>query len=168
MLVLPLHNRVEDKALKAPSSRTANKSSHKDVAGQMNVPIRVLLVDDHTMMRQGLRSIVTAYDHLEVVGEAGDGVEAVELAQQLDPGGRHGHQYAKDGWDQSDAADQSPSAGHRRYRPVGESIGRYGTKMKAAGAAAYLTKESAVDALCHAIEQAVSYKQHPATRPDSQ
>jgi DNA-binding NarL/FixJ family response regulator len=34
--------------------------------------------------------------------------------------------------------------------------------MKAAGASAYLTKESAADALCHAIEQAVSYKQHRA------
>ncbi len=33
-------------------------------------------------------------------------------------------------------------------------------KMKAAGASTYLTKESAVDALCHAIEQAVSYTQH--------
>jgi len=40
-------------------------------------------------------------------------------------------------------------------------------KMKAAGAFTYLTKESAVDALCHAIEQAVSYTQHTAPRPDS-
>lgn len=37
------------------------------------------------MTRQGLRSIVTGYDHLEVVGEASDGAEAVELTQQLNP-----------------------------------------------------------------------------------
>jgi hypothetical protein len=38
-------------------------------------------------------------------------------------------------------------------------------KMKAAGAFAYLTKESAVDALCHAIEQAVLSKWHTAACP---
>jgi len=37
--------------------------------------------------------------------------------------------------------------------------------MKGAGAFTYLTKESAVDALCLAIEQAVSYKKHPVARP---
>jgi DNA-binding NarL/FixJ family response regulator len=38
-------------------------------------------------------------------------------------------------------------------------------KMKTAGAATYLTKESAVDALCQAIEQAMSCKQHTVARP---
>ena len=36
-------------------------------------------------MREGLRSIVSAYSHLEVVGEAEDGEEAVTLAERLDP-----------------------------------------------------------------------------------
>lgn len=83
-LVLPLPCRVEDKVLHAKSPGTAKVQS-KHSALQKNGPIRVLLVDDHTMMRQGLRSIVTAYDHFEVVGEAGDGAEAVELAQRLNP-----------------------------------------------------------------------------------
>lgn len=169
MLVLPLLNRVEDKALKAPSSRTANKSSHKDFAGQKNRSIRVLLVDDHTMMRQGLRSIVTAYDRFEIVGEAGDGVEAVELAQQLDPDVvvMDINMPKMDGI----KATQRIKVHQPATVVIGLSVNQSADteqKMKAAGAAAYLTKESAADALCHAIEQAVSYRQHPATRPASQ
>ena len=41
-------------------------------------PIRVLLVDDHTVVRQGLRMVMSLEDDLEVVGEAANGREAVE------------------------------------------------------------------------------------------
>ena len=41
---------------------------------------RVLLVDDHAMVRQGLRSILETYPDLEVIGEAADGITAVEIA----------------------------------------------------------------------------------------
>ena len=47
--------------------------------------IRVLLVDDHAMVRQGLRSVLEAYTDVEVVGEASNGEEAVEMVQQLRP-----------------------------------------------------------------------------------
>ena len=47
--------------------------------------IRVLLVDDHLMLRQGLRTIVNQHPWLEVVGEAGDGLEAIELARTHKP-----------------------------------------------------------------------------------
>jgi DNA-binding NarL/FixJ family response regulator len=46
---------------------------------------KVLLVDDHAMMRQGLRSILDDFDDVEVVGEGQDGLEAVELACRLNP-----------------------------------------------------------------------------------
>jgi DNA-binding NarL/FixJ family response regulator len=46
---------------------------------------RVLLVDDHAMMRQGLRSILTGYSDLEVVGEAANGVEALCAVEQHRP-----------------------------------------------------------------------------------
>jgi CheY-like chemotaxis protein len=46
---------------------------------------RVLLVDDHAMVRQGLRSILETYPDLEVVAEASDGEEAVESAVSHDP-----------------------------------------------------------------------------------
>lgn len=47
--------------------------------------LRVLLVDDHAMVREGLRSILEGYQDLEVVGEAGDGIEAVKLARTRHP-----------------------------------------------------------------------------------
>ena len=45
----------------------------------------MLLVDDHAMVRQGLKSILDLYDDIEVVGEAADGEEAVELTQAHRP-----------------------------------------------------------------------------------
>ena len=47
--------------------------------------IRVMLVDDHEMMRDGLREALQRTGDYEVVGEAGDGVEAVWIAQSLRP-----------------------------------------------------------------------------------
>jgi DNA-binding NarL/FixJ family response regulator len=47
--------------------------------------IRVLLVDDHLLVRQGLRKILEADPRIEVVGEAGDGESAIEAASRLNP-----------------------------------------------------------------------------------
>jgi len=47
--------------------------------------IRVLLVDDHTVVRQGLRMVMSLEDDLEVVGEAANGREAVEAVASLAP-----------------------------------------------------------------------------------
>lgn len=47
--------------------------------------IRVLLVDDHSIFRKGLAGLLEKEDGFEVVGEAQDGTEAVEKAQQLKP-----------------------------------------------------------------------------------
>lgn len=52
---------------------------------QDNPLVRVLVVDDHPMMRRGLRSFLTAVDGLECVGEAESGEEAVELCVKLKP-----------------------------------------------------------------------------------
>src|SRR5690554_5779226 len=48
-------------------------------------PIRVLIVDDHAMVRAGLRRILELEPDLQVVGEASDGVEAVEKSQATQP-----------------------------------------------------------------------------------
>jgi NarL family two-component system response regulator LiaR len=47
--------------------------------------IRVLLVDDHAVVREGLRNFLALQDGLEIVGEASDGNEAIEQAQRLGP-----------------------------------------------------------------------------------
>ena len=49
------------------------------------MPIKLLLVDDHIVVRQGLRMLLAAHDTIEIVGEADDGVQAVRLAEQLLP-----------------------------------------------------------------------------------
>jgi NarL family two-component system response regulator LiaR len=47
--------------------------------------IRVMLVDDHAVVRSGLGAVLTSFDDLKLVGEAGNGDEAVRLCRQLRP-----------------------------------------------------------------------------------
>jgi len=48
-------------------------------------PIRVMIVDDHDMVRSGLSVFLEAFDDLELVGEAADGQEAIHLCSELQP-----------------------------------------------------------------------------------
>jgi DNA-binding NarL/FixJ family response regulator len=57
------------------------------LAGANNqiMTIRILVVDDHPIVRQGLRTLLEGRSGWEVVGEASDGMEAIEKAGQLNP-----------------------------------------------------------------------------------
>jgi len=50
-----------------------------------SAPIRVLIVDDHSVVRMGLRVFFDLQDDIEVVGEAADGSEGVAMARRLEP-----------------------------------------------------------------------------------
>lgn len=157
ILMLPLRSRAKETEQSAESSGIEKKTVSSEHEGlNRTAPIRILLVDDHPMMRQGLRSIVTAYDHFDVVGEAGDGVEAVELAQRLAP-----DVVVMDiNMPKMDGIEATRWI--KSHRPttmvIGLSVNQSADteyKMKVAGACTYLTKESAVEALCQAIEHAM-------------
>lgn len=115
-------------------------------------PVRVLLVDDHAMVRQGLRSILDGYPNLDIIAEAGDGEEAITLARLLKP-----DLIVMDvNMPRLDGIEAT-----RRIREelpgtyvVGLSVNEADhivKSMKAAGASAFLTKESAADHLYETI-----------------
>ncbi|RMF90876.1 MAG: DNA-binding response regulator [Nitrospinota bacterium] len=49
------------------------------------MPIKLLIADDHALFREGIKALLSAYDDLEVVGEAADGREAIERVQTCRP-----------------------------------------------------------------------------------
>ena len=86
LLVLPLEEVVEQRAhdsvisVEAKAGRTAMERMPS-----LQKVLTVLLVDDHAMMRQGLRSVLEAHTDIQIIGEASDGQEAVVMADALRP-----------------------------------------------------------------------------------
>ena len=62
---------------------TANTSSRSRAKNQKK--IRIVIADDHAMLRDGLRKILSLERDLEVIGEAQDGQQTVELVKELQP-----------------------------------------------------------------------------------
>jgi DNA-binding NarL/FixJ family response regulator len=48
-------------------------------------PIKVLIVDDHTLFRRGIAAVLAIHPDLDVIGEAADGLEAIDMAGKLNP-----------------------------------------------------------------------------------
>jgi len=65
-----------------PASQDAHRSAGAEGGGE---PIRVLVADDHVLFRRGLEMVLQQEGGIDVVGEAGDGVEAVKRAVELLP-----------------------------------------------------------------------------------
>src|SRR5512139_1745967 len=63
-----------------PTGRWSSEPS-----GRISMNARVVIVDDHKMFRDGLRGLINAEPGMEVVGEAVDGREAIEVARRLAP-----------------------------------------------------------------------------------
>jgi PAS domain S-box-containing protein len=73
-------NDGEEESAEAPAASPGEP--HEGVVGH---PLRVLLVDDHTIVREGIRIMLAGEPDIEIVGQAGNGREAVELAHRLQP-----------------------------------------------------------------------------------
>ena len=128
--------------------------------------VPVLLVDDHAMIRQGLRAVLEAYADLHVVGEAPDGVEAVKLAEELGPqvvvmdinmprmNGIEATTHIKARWPETTVIGISVNTGD------GNS-----DAMKRAGAAIVLPKDTVVDQLHDVIIQEVGASAADFTQP---
>ena len=119
--------------------------------------IRILLVDDHTVVRKGLRTFLSYDPELEVVGEAADGAQALSLARELTP-----DVVVMDllmpGMDGIAA-----TAAIRRELPETEVLALTSVLEDAsvvgavrAGAIGYLLKDTQADALCQAIKAAAA------------
>jgi signal transduction histidine kinase len=80
--VVPLEAQEPESAPVAPKSEKQAPSDRPSVSERL---VRVLLVDDHALVRQGLRSLIECCEDIEVVGEAANGVEGVRLAGELQP-----------------------------------------------------------------------------------
>lgn len=51
----------------------------------MSESVNVMLVDDQTLVREGIKSLLQLAGHIEILGEASDGVEALEALETLTP-----------------------------------------------------------------------------------
>ena len=122
-------------------------------SGAQTRTVGVLLVDDHAMVRQGLRTMLEDYPDVEVVGEACDGEEALVCTEQLHPAvvvmdinmpkmnGIEATAYLKTRYPHIAIIGLSVNAGEENQKA-----------MKRAGATSLITKEAAVDQLYAAIQ----------------
>ncbi|MEV6109407.1 response regulator transcription factor [Streptomyces sp. NPDC051940] len=114
--------------------------------------IRVLLVDDHQVVRRGLRTFLEIQDDIEVVGEAGDGDEGVARAEELRPDVVL-MDVKMPGTDGIEALRRLRDAGNPARVMIVTSFTEQRTVVPAlrAGAAGYVYKDVDPEALAHAI-----------------
>jgi DNA-binding NarL/FixJ family response regulator len=119
--------------------------------------IRILIVDDHGVVRQGLRMYLILDDELEVVGEAANGAEALHLARELEPDVvlMDLLMPVMDGIAATEAIRRElPGVEVLALTSVLEDSAVYGAMR--AGAIGYLLKDTEADELCRAIKAAAA------------
>lgn len=114
---------------------------------------RILLVDDHALVREGLRALLTSDAETEVIGEASTGREALELARNLDPDVILMDVGMPDlnGFEATRQM-KSTAPGARVIALSTHSDKRYVLAMLEAGARGYIVKSAAGEELVRAIE----------------
>jgi PAS domain S-box-containing protein len=149
--------------LSAPSAAAAELGSRASV-GQAHEPapdglassrshIRLLLADDHAMVRQGLRGALQNYADIQVVGEAGNGLEAIRMTKQTLPDVilMDVNMPKMDGI----TATRHIKSAFPTVSIIGLSVqneAHVSHAMKAAGAVTFLSKDSAIEDLYQAIQ----------------
>ncbi len=121
--------------------------------------IRILLVDDHKILRDGICSLVKGYDDMEVIGEAADGRSALRLVQELSPDVVIMDISMPDlnGID----ATRRITADYPKVKVIALSMHydkQFVSEIFKAGAAGYLIKDSAFDELEHAVRVVMQNK----------
>lgn len=156
ILVLPLTGSMADQGATRGNSPFLSPRLPADTAPTDRSTIRMLIADDHVMIRQGLRSMLEAYKDVQISGEAANGDEAITLVQQIQPDVvlMDINMPLMNGIDATTVI--------KRHFPnmviVGLSVNadrRNREAMLQAGAATLLTKEAPVEELYQAIRQAL-------------
>ena len=119
--------------------------------------IRVLIADDHPLMRKGLADILEGIDDIEVVGAAEDGAAALALAHAVKPDIVL-MDISMPGMDGIEATEKlmEMNIGARVVMLTSYSEREKITQALAAGAVSYLTKDSPPDAVIRAIRSAAT------------
>ncbi|HEX4578425.1 MAG TPA: response regulator transcription factor [Candidatus Dormibacteraeota bacterium] len=119
--------------------------------------IRVLIVDDHPLMRKGLADILEGIDDIQVVGSAEDGAAALALAHAVKPDIVL-MDISMPGMDGIEATERlmEMDMGARVVMLTSYSEREKITQALAAGAVSYLTKDAPPDAVVRAIRSAAS------------
>jgi two-component system, NarL family, nitrate/nitrite response regulator NarL len=122
----------------------------------MNTPWRLLLVDDHTLFRRGLKALLASDDRLQVVAEAGDAGQALRLAAELQPDLilLDNHLPGVRGIDALPALREAAPRARVLLLTVSECQHDLAAALRA-GAMGYLLKTTDSDALVGAIERAM-------------
>jgi len=88
LVAVPDARVAEDRGLRTDDrgQKTGNRADRRPPSSVLRPQVlRVLLVDDHKVMREGLAALIAEEKDMKIVGQAGDGREAVKLARELEP-----------------------------------------------------------------------------------